>query len=175
LDSRTTSLLIITGTMGAGKSAVLHEASDLLTQRYIPHAAVDLDALGVAHLPSREPGDAVMYANLESVCANYASLGVRRFLVARAVENRAGLVLCSRAVAATSTVVCRLTARLETMRQRVIMRESGALQQQFVDRVTELNAILDRAQLENFVIDNENRSLTDVAFEMLINAGWIGA
>jgi hypothetical protein len=60
------------------------------------------------------------------------------------------------------------------MRQRVIMRESGVLQQRFVDRVTELNAILDRAQLEDFVIDNENRSLTDVAFEMLIKAGWIG-
>jgi len=38
--------------MGAGKTAVLGEASDILAQRQIIHAAIDLDALGVAHLPS---------------------------------------------------------------------------------------------------------------------------
>jgi hypothetical protein len=59
------------------------------------------------------------------------------------------------------------------MRQRVMMRESGFLQQQFVDRVSELNNILARAQLEDFAIVNENRSLTDVAREMLIKAGWL--
>jgi len=46
------SLLIITGTMGAGKTAVMAEASDILTRRQIVHAAIDLDALGLAHLPS---------------------------------------------------------------------------------------------------------------------------
>lgn len=159
--------------MGAGKTAVLAEASDLLTQRHIPHAAIDLDALGLADLPSREPSDAVMHSNLHSVCANYSSLGVRRFLVARAIENRTDLELCRHAVAATSTVVCRLTAGLETMQQRLMMRESGVLQQQFVDRVSELNAALDRARLEDFAIANENRSLTEVATEMLLKAGWL--
>ena len=33
--------------------------------------------------------------------------------------------------------------------------------------------ILDRAQLEGFTVTNENRSLTDVALEMLVKAGWI--
>jgi len=37
--------------MGAGKSAVMGEASDILARRRIVHAAIDLDALGVAHLP----------------------------------------------------------------------------------------------------------------------------
>ena len=46
------SLLIITGTMGAGKTSVLGEASDILALRGIAHAAIDLDALGLAHLPS---------------------------------------------------------------------------------------------------------------------------
>jgi predicted ATP-binding protein involved in virulence len=42
----TESLLIITGTMGAGKTTVLGEASDILALRGIVHAAIDLDALG---------------------------------------------------------------------------------------------------------------------------------
>src|SRR6266404_2571668 len=45
------SLLIITGGMGAGKTSVLGEASDLLALRHITHAAIDLDAFGLAHLP----------------------------------------------------------------------------------------------------------------------------
>lgn len=54
------------------------------------------------------------------------------------------------------------------------MRSSiGISQQEYVARVAELNAILDRARLEDFAVANENRSLTDVAFEMLVKAGWI--
>jgi hypothetical protein len=169
----TESLLIITGTMGAGKTAVLGEASDILALRHIAHAAIDLDALGLAHLPSAASSDGVMYRNLQSVCKNYASLGVRRFLLARAMEDRAELELCRGVVSATNTVVCRLTARIGTMQQRVKMRESGVLQREYVARVVDLNVILDRVRLEDFTVTGENRSLTEVALEMLVKGGWI--
>src|SRR5260370_932212 len=76
------SLLIITGTMGSGKTAVLAESSDLLARRRIAHAAIDLDAIGLAHLPSAANSDDVMYRNLQCVWQNYASLGVRRLFLA---------------------------------------------------------------------------------------------
>ena len=116
-----------------------------------------------------------MYRNLESVCRNYASLGVTRLLLARAMEDRAELESCRRIVTAANTTVCRLVAGIDTMQQRVKTRESGILQQEFVDRVPILDAILDRATLEDFAVINENRSLSDVAQEMLIKAGWIPA
>jgi len=169
----TESLLIITGTMGAGKTTVLAEASDLLALRHITHAAVDLDALGLAYLPSAASDDGVIYLNLQSVCKNYASRGVKRLLLARAMEDRADLELCRRVVSATNTVVCRLTASIETMQQRVKMRELGTSQREYVARVTKLNVILDRARLEDFTVTNENRLLTEVAYEMLVKAGWI--
>ena len=174
------SLLIITGTMGAGKTSVMGEASDILALQGIAHAAIDLDGLGLAHLPSAAGNDGVMYRNLRSVCENYASLGVRRLLVARAIEDRAELELCSDAVSASTVIVCRLTASIcrltasiETMEQRVRLRESGISLRDYVARVAELNTILDRAQLENFTVTNENRLLTDVARELLVKAGWI--
>jgi hypothetical protein len=166
-------LLIITGNMGAGKSAVLGESSDILARRHIVHAAIDLDALGLAHLPSANPSDAVMYENLRSVCSNYAALGVQRFLVARAIEDRAELNLCREIIPAVNTVVCRLTARIETMQQRVELRDSGISQRELIARVAILNDILDGARLEDIAIVNEKRSLTDVAIEMLVEAGWI--
>ena len=167
------SLLIITGTMGAGKTTVLVEASDILASRQIPHAAIDLDALGLAHVPSAPDNDAVMYRNLQSVYENYTSLGVPRFLLARAMEDRAELELCRDIFSATNTVVCRLTASVETMQQRVKMRETGISQHEYIGRVATLNAILDRAHLEDFSVVSENRSVTEVANEMLIKARWI--
>ncbi len=159
--------------MGAGKTTVLGEASDILALRGIAHAAIDLDALGLGHIPSATSRDGVMYRNLQSVCENYASLGVKRVLMARAMEDRAELELCRGAVSATSTAVCRLTANMEVMEQRVKKRESGVLQREYVARVVKLNDILDRARLEDFSVANENRPLREVAYEMLLRAGWI--
>jgi hypothetical protein len=169
----TEALLIITGTMGAGKTAVLGEASDILARRQIVHAAIDLDAFGLAHLPSAVRSDGVMYENLRSVCRNYAALGVQRFLVARALENSAQLKLCRDIIPAVNTVVCRLTASLEAMERRVQIRDLGISQLEYVARVAKLNVILDRGRLEDFAVNNENSSLTDVALEMLAKAGWI--
>ena len=159
--------------MGAGKTTLLGETSDILALRHIAHAAIDLDALGLVHLPSAPNNNGVMYRNLQSVCNNYASLGVKRLLLARAMEDRAELELCRSIVSATITVVCRLTARTETMQERVKTRELGVSQKDYVARVAKLNAILDRARLEDFAITNENRPLTEVTHEMLVKARWI--
>ena len=166
-------LLIITGTMGAGKTAVLAEASDLLAFRHVVHAAIDVDSLGLAHLPSTTNNDEVMYDNLRSICKNYAVAGVRRFLLARAIEDRAQLKLCREVTSATDMIVCRLTASVNSMQQRVKNRELGVLQEKYIARVGELNTILDRVRLEDFTVTNENRLLTDVALEVLVKAGWI--
>jgi hypothetical protein len=159
--------------MGSGKSSVLAEASDILAQRHIVHAAIDLDALALAHLPCGAHSDLVMYDNLRSICRNYAALQIERFLVARALEDAAELRLCREIISTENTMICRLTASLETMQRRVQMRESGIAQRDYVARVAELNAILDRVRLEAFTITTENRPVNDVALEMLAKAGWI--
>ena len=119
--------------MGAGKTAVLGEASDILAQREIVHAAIDLDALGVACLPSAAESDTVMYDNLRSICENYSALGVRRHLVARAIENEAQLRLCREIIPASNMALCRLIASIETMKRRVEMRESGISQGEYIE------------------------------------------
>jgi hypothetical protein len=161
------------GCDGSGKTSVLGEASDILTPHRVAHAAIDVDALGLASLPTNSGNDEVMYANLRSVCVNYASLGVTRFLLARALESRSELDRYREIVLAANTVVCRLTANIETMERRVKERESGVSQREYVTRVAKLNVILDRARLEDLSISTENRSATEVAREMLVRAGWI--
>jgi hypothetical protein len=166
-------LLIITGSMGSGKTSVLYEASDILAVRNIPHASIDLDALGTALLPSAVQDKQLLYRNLQSVWENYAPVGLRRLLPARAIEDRAKLECCGGTVSASKVVICRLTASVKTMQDRVRSREIGTLQRSYVARVTELNAILDRAHMEDFSLLNENRPVTDVAHEMLVRAEWL--
>ena len=167
------SLLIITGTMGAGKTSALGEASDILALRGITHAAIDVDSLGLALLPSGASSNGAMYRNLQSVCENYSSLGVTRPLLARAIEDSAKLELCGGIVSASNTVICRLTASIEVMEQRVRLRESGISQRHYVARVANLNTLTELRSYETFTITNENRPLTDVAHEILLKAGWI--
>jgi ribose 1,5-bisphosphokinase PhnN len=165
-------VIVISGSMGSGKTTVLAEASDLLAARGVVHAAVDLDALGIAHLPAEVWND-LMHRNLASIWENYAAAGVTRLLLAEAVESRAELDRIQKAIPGSTVVVCRLRAKLETMRQRVSLREPGMLREQFVARVAELDTLLDRAQLEDFSLVNDDGSVTDVARELLTRAGWI--
>ena len=71
-------------------------------------------------------------------------------------------------------MVCRLRARLETMQRRVREREPGMLQEEFVARVAEeLEASLDAGGVEDFSVENDGRSVTAVAREVLRRAGWL--
>lgn len=165
-------VIVITGSMGAGKTTVMAEASDILTAADIAHAAIDMDALGVAHVPAAASFD-LAYRNLASVWANYAAAGVTRLLLAEAVESRDELDRIARAIPESEVVVCRLTAPRQTMEQRVRVREPGRLQASFVARVADLDACLDAAHLEDFRLDNDDTPVTDTARALLERAGWL--
>jgi hypothetical protein len=164
-------VLLIRGSMGAGKTTVMAEASDLLASRGLRHAAIDLDALGIVHHVERAAAD-LMYANLRAVWDNYRDAGVDRFLIAAAVENRAVLDAVRRSLGPVDTVVCRLRAPLAVMEERVRVREPGMQQQTFVSRVAELERLLDAAALDDFAVVNDG-DVTRVARDMLVRAGWL--
>jgi len=165
--------LIISGSMGSGKTTLMAEASDILSARGIAHAAIDLDALGVVHVPGTASDD-LMHLNLQSVWTNYTAAGVDKLVLAYAVESRRELDRLQQTLSAAEIIVCRLKARLETMEQRVRSREPGFLQSKFVARVAELEELLDHADVEDFCISNDDGSVTEVAHEILVRAGWIG-
>jgi hypothetical protein len=165
-------VIVITGSMGAGKTTVMAEASDLLAAAGVIHAAIDLDALGISHVPEGAWPD-LAYGNLASVWQNYARAGATRLLLAEAVESDEELDRIRSAIPNSEIVVCRLRARLETMQQRVLAREPGMLQGTFVARVAALDALLEAAHIEDFSLSNDEGSITDVARELLVRTGWL--
>ena len=164
-------VIVITGSMGSGKTTMMAEASDILATCGLDHAAIDLDALGIACVPGHDAD--LTYRNLETVWTNCAVAGARRLLIAAAVESRAELDRIRAAVPGAHLVVCRLTASLDTMQQRVAVREPGMFRDRFVARVEELERLLDTAALEDFTMMNEARSVTETARAILRRAGWI--
>jgi len=167
-------VLIISGSMGAGKTTVLSEASDLLVESGIPHGAIDLDWLGVMHPPQGAHGERLVFANLAAVWPHYRSAGARRLLVACAVEDRAELQHYRRAIPGAEIVVCRLTASGVALQDRLRVREPGLFQPKALARSAELDSILRKAGVENFVVDNDvGRQVTEVAREVLTGADWL--
>jgi hypothetical protein len=165
-------VIVISGSMGSGKTSVMAEASDLLAAAGVIHAAIDLDGLGIGHVPEGAWPD-LAYRNLAAVWQTYARAGATRLLLAEAVETADELDRILAAVPESEVVVCRLRARLGTMQQRVLAREPGMLQDTLVARVAELESILDAAQLEDFSLVNDEVSITDVARELLVRAEWL--
>jgi len=164
--------IVISGSMGAGKTTVMAEASDLLASRGIAHAAIDLDALGIVHLPHGAAAHDLMFRNLRAVWTNYAAAGVDRLLIAAAVENRAMLDRLRDCLPGAQIVVARLMAPLAVMTARVRQREPGMHQAKFVARVAELEELLDAAALDAFAVVNEG-DVTQVARDVLARAGWL--
>ncbi len=164
-------VLVISGSMGSGKTTVLGEASDLLTLADIPHAAVEMDSLANGHLPPGAIG--IEGLNLAAMWKNFATQGIARLLLAEALDSADKLRQIRDAIPGAQITVCRVRATIRTMQQRVRMREPGLLQEWFVARVVQLEESLDAAAIEDFSVENDSRSITEVAREMLRRAAWL--
>jgi hypothetical protein len=136
---------------------MIEQITDILSAAGIIHAAIDLDTLGISHL-SDVATDELMFRNLASVWSNYQAAGIRRLLLAYAVETVADLNCIRAAVPDARIVICRLLARIAIAEERVRTREPGMLQEQFVARLAELNKILDHAHLADFSLTNGHNS-----------------
>jgi len=75
-------LLIISGSMGAGKTTVLREAIDLLAEAGITHAAIDIDWLTFMHSRHEAYGQGLVFKNLAAIWPIYATAGADRLIVA---------------------------------------------------------------------------------------------
>ncbi len=168
------SALLITGTVGSGKTSVAGMIGDLLTAAEVPHAVIDLDWLRRTW-PS-PPDDrfnlAVTLANVRSVAHNFLDAGAVRLVLAGVVETREERVRYQETLGVPLTV-CRLLVDLPTVRARLIGRhDDDAALAWHLDRSGELDAILERALVEDFAVDASELSVADVAAAVVRAAGW---
>ena len=166
-------LLVLSGPVGVGKTAVGGAISDLLAEARIPHAFVDLDALSVSWPTRGRFNAALVDLNLAAVWNNFRAAGATRLIVSGVMETRDDLDRCRRAVPGAAIVLCRLRAAQATREARIRGREQGAVCEWHLARTVELEEILERAALEDYCVENGGPAATVVAREVLARAGWL--
>ncbi|AZI57186.1 hypothetical protein EH165_02455 [Nakamurella antarctica] len=167
--------LLITGTVGVGKTTVAEAVGDLLAVRNVPHAMVDLDQLSRYWPPP--DGDRFNYAtllrNLESVAANYRAAGALCLVLAGVIEQRSELQDYERALGCPISIV-RLRADPLVLADRLRDRHRNDADglAWHLARAPELTAVLDLADVMDAEVDTTGRLIPEVAADVLASVGW---
>lgn len=164
----------VSGTVGVGKTTVAEAIGELLRERSRPHAVIDLDWLRRGWpAPADDPFNAALgVQNLRSVVANYVAAGAQRLVLAGVVGSVADRAACADAVGG-SLSVCRLVVEHAEIRERLARRHAleAAGLAWHLNRLPELDSILDDAGVEDFTVHATGRTHDDVAAEILLALG----
>jgi predicted kinase len=163
----------VTGPIGVGKSAVLHEADQLLIDSGANHATVELEELARCWTDQANSSRAALvYRNLATVWSSFAAVGASRLLLAGLVEQRSELRHVSEAVPGAAVTVVRLHAPLPVLEHRIRRREPGSPEAE-IDGARWWAEHLDDARPEDHLVATADRPVGEVAREMLRLAGWL--
>ena len=175
------SVLLITGTVGAGKTAVAREIGELLRLNRVAGGVkmacgvIDLDALSyVAAGPVEDRFNSnFVLENLKAIWPNYAARGVERLVLARYVGAAHEIQAYREAIPSATVTVCRVTAPADTVQDRLRRRECGVARDFLMALSHTLAAEIEELAFEDFAVENgPDRSVTDVACEVAQRVGW---
>ena len=164
--------LLLTGTVGAGKTTTAYAIGDLLRERGVPHAVIDLDEFH--RLWPAPAGDRfnqqVELANLRAVAANYREAAATHLVLAGVVVEDRGHY---EGALGEPVLLCRLRPRLERVEARLTARhEPGDERDWHVGRAPELERILDEADTADLTIDIHDDTPGQVAARVLAATAW---
>lgn len=168
-------VLLITGPVGVGKTAVLNEVVELLRATAMRFTAVDLDALSYTFpAPPRDHfRNEVIFRNLAILWRNARASGTERLVLARVIEDREELARYRRAIPGADITVVRLRAPIRTLQRRVRGREIGLGRAWGVERAAELARIMERTRPEDILIETDGRTVRAIARDVLDRVGWL--
>ena len=112
--------LVITGPPGSGKTAVLTALADALADDGVAHAAVEAEALAMAHPPLPPEQRA---RHVAALCALHREAGHELLLVADTLATDADRRRLLAAVGADAHALVRLDGPPATVAERVLRRE----------------------------------------------------
>ncbi|HVE62411.1 MAG TPA: hypothetical protein VNB94_01225 [Mycobacteriales bacterium] len=171
-------VLVVSGVMGVGKTSVTEAVGDLLAERDLPSAMIDLDWLGQLHpMPPDDPfAHGVIADNLAAVWPSFAARGVKYLALARLVTAETQWSRYRAAIPDGDFTLVRLVAPIPAVEARLDVRHALDVSASILDyhrsRVADVTATLDALALEDFTVVNEDRPLRDVAEEVL--GRWLG-
>ena len=167
-DAQLTPVVVVTGPVGAGKSTVAAALCDLLAEREVRAALVDMDYLRwlyPAH-PDDRFSARLGFRNLAAIWPNLLAAGATCVVLADVVEDMDQRKTYQDLMPGAEVTIVRLNVPLDLVAERLAQRESGADLEWSVRRAPELQAIMERAAIGDLVIDVGSRLPQSVATEI---------
>lgn len=120
--------VLLTGTVGAGKTSVAVEIGERLEVAGVPYSAIDLDWLcWISPAPDRGRSvHDVLVDSLAEVWPVHRAAGVQRLILARGLRDAAEIDGVRAAVPDVDLQVVQLSADHEVIRRRLGERDTGA-------------------------------------------------
>jgi hypothetical protein len=167
-------VLLITGPVGVGKTAVAFETMELLEERDVPHAFFDVDGLTYFHpKPSDRYGERFAIDALGMLVPRLREeAGIERPILARVLWERASLDRYRVAIPDAEITVVRLTAPLDVIDARIRHREPGSAVEWYLGRARELDTQWRAHPVEDLLVRTEDRAVRDIAQEIIGALGW---
>jgi hypothetical protein len=162
------SVLVVTGPVGVGKTTIGWEMTEVLDERSVPFGFYDPDAIHFRPMQEDDPFNSRVW--LAALHTAWPLMAVDRLIVPVVVEERAA---ADRLVPGADLTIARLTASSTTLDERIRRRELGAALDWHLARARELDAHWREHPVEDFLVDTEGRSVRDVATEVLTLSGWL--
>jgi len=167
-------VLVVTGPVGVGKSAVLAEADRLLVDADLPHATVVLAEVARCWAStSNTASTPLMYRNLGALWSNFATAGATRLLIEQilAEDSSQQLGYLREVIPDAHVKVVRLNAPISLIEARIRRREPNPEDELSAARW--LAPRMDLWKIEDVVVENGERPPSDVASEILHAVGWL--
>lgn len=167
-------VLLVTGPIGVGKTAVLHEADLLLIEAGADHATVEPEEVARCwpDTPDASSRLAFVYSNLATLWSNFAAVGATRLLLAALVERRSELRFVTEAIPDAAVTVVRLHAPLAVLEERIRRREPARPDDELAG-ARWWTEQLERTRPEDHLVESDSRPIGEIAREVLHLAGWL--
>ncbi|TFE31016.1 hypothetical protein E0F15_11050 [Frankia sp. B2] len=167
-------LMIVTGPSGSGKTTTCWEIREILRNKEVPHALIDLDNIRWCHVPGAldRYNRALVLENLAALWRNFWNAGATHLVLSGVVETKAELVGIEGAVRDAQTQVFRLHVTDQELERRIRQRERGLGLDRNLARARELARTMADNGIGDRVVDAD-RDLTEIAQEIVDLSGWV--
>lgn len=166
-DQRVTAI-VITGPVGAGKTSTAERLGDLLRERAISHATIDVDQVRNFYPEAENDpfNHRIAMSNISAMGRTFAGAGARWLIFADVIEHDGHRQSYARTLPEMQVVVVRLNVDMALLEERLRKRESPEDVAWYLNRAPELQELMERNNVGDIVIDVGNRTKHDIAEEI---------